>query len=147
MKRQWKKRSPNWIASLCMVGVLLLTESCFSTPFQNRKTTVFGRVRNEINEPIEGVPVVLYGQKGILGSQTRILIRGVTNVQGEYSLTTNIPKEFHSGDFDVRWFEDSTLSKLYKGVADLSINGQRTRDCCRVQVGQKTQYDWVLKRL
>jgi hypothetical protein len=142
MKRRWKKRGLHWMVGLCMVSVLLLTESCFSTPFQNRKTTVFGTVKNEMNQPIEGVPVVLRGEKGILGSQTQELTRVETNNQGEYSLTTDIQKEFHSGQV---MLEPSILFGKYEGES-IYINGQKTKDCCLVVVGQKTQYDWVLRR-
>jgi hypothetical protein len=145
MKRRWKSFfiPPSGVRGLIYIaGVLCMSVSCKT---KDRTTMVFGTVKNEINQPIEGITVLLLGEKGILASQSRELTRTKTNKQGEYSLTTDIPKEFHSGNVVCNRLGDMDLSNQY-GEGPVFINGQQTKNCCRVTIGQKAQYDFILIR-
>ena len=119
--------------------VLGLSVSCKK---QDWTTIVFGTVKNEINQPIEGVEMTLSGQKGVFQSRSTSLKNTKTDAKGEYSITIEIPKDYHSGDVA---FNESSLFNMYEG-GSLYFNGQQTKECCPVTVGKKSQYDFVLVR-
>jgi hypothetical protein len=70
---------------------------------EDRTTVVFGKVTDDTNHPIEGVVMELYGEKGILASRTTKLKSTITDAKGEYTITTEIPKDYHSGDIVYEW--------------------------------------------
>ena len=110
---------------------------------EDRTTIVFGTVKNEINQPIEGVEMVLYAERGILGSIHTKLKSAKTDAKGEYTISAEIPKEYHSGTVI---YDFQPLFNFYKGGDGVYFNGKITDECCRVTVGQKSQYDLVLFR-
>ena len=114
---------------------------------QDRTTIVFGKVTNEINQPIADVEMVLYGEKGILGSVSAPLKSVFTDNKGEYMVTLEIPKEYHSGEVLPFWTSSKMpLYEKYEGISDVFLNGQQSQGCCSVPVGQKSQYDFRLVR-
>ena len=126
-----------------LIALLALTLSCKK---EDRTTVVFGTVKNEINQPIEGIEMVLYGEKGILASRSTELKSTKTNAQGEYTITAEISKDYHSGSVLYNWYGKPPLYDTYKGGGGIYFNGQKTQDCCPLVVGQKSQYDFVLER-
>ena len=135
MKKQWKQY-------LYIAAVLCVSASCIK---EDRTTIVFGTVKDELNNPIVGVDVELYGMKGVFQGRRTFLKTTKTDSKGEYIITAEISKDFHSGDLDIIPNE-KILEKYSIDVSKLYFNGNQTNDCCRVSVGQKSQYDLVLFR-
>jgi hypothetical protein len=133
------KKLKKW---LYMAGLLCMSVSCKK---EDRTTVVFGKVTNDINQPIEGVEMVLYGEKGILGSRSTRLKSTLTDAKGEYTITTEIPTDYHSGSINCEWFRDPKFYNMYTDGA-LYFNGQQTQECCPLRVGTKSQYDFGLVR-
>ena len=134
MKKQWK---------FCFYAafVLCMSASCIK---EDRTTVVFGTVKDDVNNPIAGADVELNGVKGVFQGRSTFLKTTRTDAKGEYSITAEIPKEFHSGNID---FTPNKITDKYSDFgAKLYLNGNQTKDCCRVPVGQKSQYDLVLLR-
>ena len=133
------------IKPLLYVAVVLgLSVSCKK---QDRTTIVFGTVKDNLGKPIVGVDMNLYREKGILGSRAKLLKTVQTDTKGEYSITTEIPKDYHSGDVLCNFFNDAKFYGIFdSNKGDIIFNGQATKDCCSVKIGQKNQYDWILFR-
>ena len=131
MNKQWKQY-------LYIAAVLCVSASCM---FQDRTTVVFGTVKDDVGKPIKGVDIEFYGEKGILGSRQTLLRTISTDIKGEYTITIEMPKEFHSGD--IIWRLDATAQGLYTLDSRLFFNGNETKDCCGVSVGEKNQYDRI----
>ena len=130
-----------------LIYSILIAYIGISCKKQDRTTIVFGKVTNEINQPIQGVNMALYGEKGILASRSTKLKNAITDANGEYTITVEIPKEYHSGSVDCLWYDNPILDKLYtENGGVLYFNGNETRDCCPLIVGQKSQYDFGLVR-
>lgn len=125
--------------------VALLIGSVAGCKKEDRTIVVFGKVTNDINQPIEGVEMVLYGEKGILGSRSTRLKSTLTDAKGEYTITTEIPTDYHSGDTGYEW-NNSALPNKYSGGGGVYFNGQQTQNCCSVKIGTKSQYDFGLVR-
>ena len=123
---------------LYVAVVLGMSMSCKTN---DRTTVVFGTVKDDLGKPIVGVEIRLNGEKGGFGSQQRFLKATKTDTKGEYNVTTEIPKDYHSGDLYLD--PDMKLGKQYSS-SRLYFNGNETNDCCGVTIGQKNQYDWVL---
>ena len=124
--------------------VLGLSLSCKK---QDRTTIVFGTVKDNLGKPIVGVDMNLYGEKGVLGSRAKLLKTVQTDTKGEYSITTEIPKDYHSGDVICNFFNDAKFYGTFdSNKGDIFFNGQATRYCCSIIIGQKNQYDWILFR-
>lgn len=129
---------------LYAAGVLLLTEGCFYDPTKSRTTTVFGTVTDfDTKLPVSNVEIVIYGQKGILGSVTSDLKIVSTDANGRYNVVVNAPKEFHSLGVANNFDSDRNLVVKYRDYQTF-LNGQRTQNCCKVEIGSKTQYDFVM---
>ena len=141
-----KKQRKQFATPLGVRGLLLITLLTLSCKKEDRTTVVFGTVKNEINQPIEGIEMVLYGEKGILASNHKQLKSAKTDAKGEYTITVEISKDYHSGSVVYNWFGTPPLYDTYKGGAGVYFNGQLTQDCCPLVVGQKSQYDFVLER-
>ncbi|NBB21357.1 hypothetical protein GVN20_18470 [Runella sp. CRIBMP] len=128
-------------ALICLLAVLFLaTVGCKK---QDRTTMVFGIITNDINQPIEKVPVEIHGNNGIIASSGDKLTTVYTNAKGEYSVTLDVPKGYHSVQVFAKWYSDTAFVNKYKN-STVTKNGRATRDCCRGELGQKTQYDFVL---
>ena len=122
--------------------VLGMSVSCKK---EDRTTIVFGTVKDDLEKPIAGVEIELYGVKGAFAAQLTPLKTTQTDIKGEYSITAEISKDDHSGylSFD----PDQKLMKEYlDSPTRLYFNGNETRECCRASIGQKSQYDLVLFR-
>ncbi len=127
--------------------VTLLIGSVAGCKKEDRTTVVFGKVTNDINQPIEGVVMELYGERGILGSVSTYLKRSTTDAKGEYIITTEIPKDYHSGSIFYEWNNSQPpLYDKYSRGGGVYFNGQQTQECCPLRVGTKSQYDFVLVR-
>ena len=123
--------------------LLALSLSCKK---QDRTTVVFGTVKDEINQPIEGIEMVLYGEKGIFASQSTELKSTKTDARGQYTITTEISKDYHSGSVLYNWYGKPPLYDTYKREEAVYFNSQKTQDCCPLVVGKRSQYDFVLVR-
>ncbi len=104
---------------------------------------VFGTVTDDINQPIEKVPIEVHGNNGIIAAKGDMLTTVYTNVKGEYSVTLDVPKGYHSVEVFAKWYSDTTFVNKYKN-STVTKNGGATRDCCRGEIGRKTQYDFFL---
>ena len=124
---------------LYVAVVLGMSVSCKT---DDRTTIVFGTVKDDLGKPIAGVEINLYGVKGAFAARLTPLKSTKTDTKGEYNITTEIPKDYHSGD--LIWTQDMKLTEQYAPSSRLYFNGNETNDCCRVTIGQKNQYDWVL---
>lgn len=118
---------------------MLLTEGCFSNPFKSRTTTVFGTVTdNDTKLPVSNLEIVIYGEKGVLGSVSRDLEKVYTDSNGKYNVTIDASKEYHTlgvgNNYDVNKYSDYLLF----------LNGEQTNFCCPVNIGSKTQYDFMM---
>lgn len=138
------RSSPHWVKSLFYVfGLFLVTEGCFVNPFKSQKTTVFGTVTdNDTKLPVDSAEIVIYGEKGILGANSKDLQILYTDSGGKYNAVVDVPKEFHSLGVAVTE-RDLAFAIKYRGHL-LFLNGQRTNNCCRVEIGSKTQYDFIM---
>ncbi|MDF7820198.1 hypothetical protein P1X15_21440 [Runella sp. MFBS21] len=129
---------------LYAVAVLCLTEGCFSAPFQSRTTTIFGTVTdNDTKLPVSNLEIVIYGQKGVLGSVSSDLKKVSTDSNGKYNVDVDAPKEFHSLGVGNNFDSDKSLVVQYRDYL-IFLNGQQTQNCCRVEIGSKTQYDFIM---
>ena len=134
-----KKQLKPW---LYLAVVLLLTEGCFSTPFKSRKTTVSGTVTDlDTKLPVSNLEIAIDGEKGTLGSVSRELKIVSTDSSGKYNVIIDAPKEFHSIQVGNLW--DRKFSSKYRSYQTY-LNGQRTQNCCRVEIGSTAQYDFVM---
>ncbi len=125
------------ILALCL---LLNLSGCKK---ERRSTYVFGRVTDNLQQPVAGVSIVIYGEK--LGGLTKgdILQTLVTDKQGLYS-TTVIPAKGYSGlQIFNQFYIKSELAKKYKDY-DFLHNGQRATDCCPAMIGEDTEYNFIL---
>ena len=122
--------------------VLGMSVSCKTN---DRTTVVFGTVKDDLDNPIAGVDVELYGVKGAFAARLTSLKSTKTDTKGEYSITAEISKDYHSGDIIFRPNE-KLLEKYTTSPSRLYFNGNETKDCCRVTIGQKNQYDRILFR-
>ena len=137
-----KKQRKQFATPLGVRGLLLITLLTLSCKKEDRTTVVFGTVKNEINQPIEGIEMVLYGEKGILASNHTQLKSTKTDAKGEYTLTSEISKDYHSGSIS---FNPSSFPAMYDN-GKVYLNTIEVWDCCPAVVGQKSQYDFVLER-
>lgn len=127
---------------LYAAAVLLLTQGCFSNPFKSRKTTIFGTVTDfDTKLPVDSVEISIDGEKGILGSVSSPLKTVFTDADGKYNIVIDAPKEFHSLTVVNLW--DRKFYPKYRGY-QIFLNGQQTQNCCRVEIGSKTQYDFIM---
>ena len=130
MKKQWKQ-------FLYVAAVLCVNTSCL---FNDRTTIVFGTVKDNFGVPVAGVDVELYGVKGVFAAQVTPLRTTQTDAKGEYSITIEMPKEYNSGDIDFVF--KNNMSFRYSNIKSiLYYNKNETKNCCRVEIGQKNQYD------
>ena len=127
---------------LYAVVVLGMSVSCKTN---DRTTMIFGTVKDNLGKPIVGVDVELYGVKGAFAARLTLLKTTQTDIEGEYSITAEISKDYHTGDIIFRPNE-KLLEKYTTSPSRLYFNGNETKDCCRVTIGQKNQYDLVLFR-
>ena len=129
---------------LYVAAVLCMSVSCKTN---DRTTVVFGTVKDDLGKPIAGIGMVLYGEKGAFQSRSTPIKTAATDAKGEYIITHEISKEYHSGTIIPDWSNvDKPLYDKYKEVSDVSFNGRSTKECCPVSVGQKSQYDFVFVR-
>ena len=127
---------------LYAAGVLLLTEGCFYDPTKSRTTTVFGTVTDfDTKLPVDSVEIAIDGEKGILGSVSRPLKTVFTDANGKYNVVVDAPKEFHSLTVVNLW--DRKFYPKYRDYQTF-LNGQRTGNCCKVEIGSKTHYDFIM---
>ncbi|WP_157607569.1 hypothetical protein [Runella limosa] len=127
---------------LYAAGVLLLTEGCFSDPTKSRQTTVFGTVTDfDTKLPVANLEIAIDGEKGILGSVSHPLKTVFTDANGKYNVVVDAPKEFHKLSV-INLYEYKFISK-YRDYSTLK-DGKRTNFCCPVEIGSKTQYDFVM---
>jgi hypothetical protein len=82
---------------------------------EDRTTVVFGKVTDDTNHPIEGVEMTLYGKKGLFAALTTPLKTVYTDAKGEYTITAEIPKDYHGGNVGCLWFRDPLLDDKYSG--------------------------------
>ena len=137
MKKQLK-------SLLYVAAVLCMSVSCKT---DDRTTIVFGTVKDDLGKPVAGVEMNLYGEKGILGSRATLLKTTQTDTKGEYSITTEMPKDYHTGNVICNFFNDAKFLGVFdSSKGDILLNGQTTKDCCATKIGQKSQYDFVLVR-
>ncbi|TAH14055.1 MAG: hypothetical protein EAZ14_04685 [Runella slithyformis] len=127
---------------LYVAAVLLMSVSCKK---EDRTTVVFGTVKDDLGKPIAGLEVELWGVKSSFAGKFTFLKTSKTDMKGEYSITTEIPKDYNFGNLKFSP-DEKILDKYNTSVSTLYFNGNETRDCCSVSVGQKSQYDLVLFR-
>lgn len=122
--------------------VMLLTEGCFSSPFKSRTTTVFGTVTdNDTKLPVNSLEIVIYGEKGVLGYVSRDLKTVYTDSNGKYNVVVDAPKEFHSLGVGNLW--DRKFNSKYRDFFSYK-DSNRVNYCCPVEIGTKTQYDFIM---
>ena len=126
----------------CIATIFLLIEGCLSSPFQSRQTNVFGTVTdNDTKLPVANLEIAIDGEKGTLGSVSSELKTVYTDTNGKYNVVIDAPKEFHSLTVGNLW--DRKFFHKYRGYQTY-LNGQRTGNCCKVEIGSKTQYDFMM---
>ena len=126
---------------LYLAAVLLLTEGCFSNPFKSRKTTVSGTVTDfDTKLGIEKVEIRIRGENGVFASSGSILKTLLTDKEGKYNCTMDVPKTYHSLDVTVNAWD----IQRYEINKNVFLNSQRTQNCCRVEIGSTVQYDFVM---
>ena len=129
---------------LYAAGVLLLTEGCFYDPTQSRTTTVFGTVTdNDTKLPVDSVQVMITGEKGVFASNADQLKIIYTDKQGYYSTTIDVPNGYHKITAINRYFDKLKYTLKYRGYFSLK-DSNRINYCCPVQVGSKTQCDFIM---
>lgn len=124
--------------------ILLLTgvSSCIFKD-QDRTTQVFGTVTNDINQPVARVPILISGKLGFLSTKEKDLTTVFTDTNGKYSATLEVPKGYHSLEINNMWFYDDMLANKYRNHVS-SGNQKQASSCCRAEIGEKTQFDFVL---
>jgi hypothetical protein len=122
---------------------LLMCNAVSCQTIADRTTTVYGTVKDEQDLPVKGIELSVYGEKGILASHPTLLKRVYSDSKGEYTVTVEIPTEYHSGDISNRWFTDLDILKKYSDY-NVYFNGQRTGSCCRLDIGKKNEYNFVM---
>ena len=124
---------------LYAVGVLLLTEGCFSDSTKSQTTTIFGTViDNDTKLPVENNEIAIWGNNGVLAFKGIKLKTVFTDKDGKYSAVIDVPKNYHSLNLD-------NIFNIYKHRDFLLfLDGKQTNFCCPVLVGSKTQYDFIM---
>jgi hypothetical protein len=124
--------------------VMLLTEGCFSSPFKSRQTTVFGTVTdNDTKLPVDSVQVMITGEKGVVASSADELKIIYTDKQGYYSTTIDVPNGYHKITVLNRYFDKLKYTLKYGGYFSYK-DSNRVNYCCPVEIGSKTQYDFMM---
>lgn len=129
---------------LYIVGVFLLTEGCFSTPFKSRKTTVFGTVtENHTKLPVDSIQIVISGLSGGIIANADELKTIYTDRNGKFEATIDVPSKYHGLNVGNRYF--SKIDNIFKYDDYLVfLNNQRVNSCCKAPIGKTTQYDFVM---
>lgn len=91
--------------------------------------------------PVANLEIAIDGEKGTLGSVSSELKTVYTDTNGKYNVVIDAPKEFHSLTVGNLW--DRKFFPKYRGYQTY-LNGQRTGNCCKVEIGSKTQYDFMM---
>lgn len=133
-----RKRSFRY--SLLFFVLIFLYVGCIK---QDRVTVVFGTVKDQNKKPIPGVLIVASGERGVLGSVSQRLMFAATDVNGEYSMTVDVSKDYHSLHIYNKWFEDTNYAKKYK-EEEILLNGSPLTDCCPAVIGEKNQFDYIM---
>jgi hypothetical protein len=107
---------------------------------EDRTTVVYGKITDDVNQPVEGVEIKLFGEKGITSSISTLLKATYTDKKGEYTITYEVSTDFHSGKIHI--YPSSDKYDINTGT--LYFNGQETKECCPLEIGKKNQYDLVL---
>jgi hypothetical protein len=122
---------------------LLMCNAVSCQTIADRTTTVYGTVKDEQDLPVKGVELSVYGEKGILASHPTLLKRVYSDSKGEYTVTVEIPTEYHSANVNNRWFTEIIYLDLYSGSISF-FNGQRTGSYCRLDIGKKNEYNFMM---
>lgn len=118
---------------------MLLTEGCFSSPFKSRTTTVFGTVTdNDTKLPLQNNKIAIWGNEGTLAFKGKIVKTVFTDKEGKYLVTIDVPKVYHSLNVDN--ISDATKYRDFFSYKD----NNRVNYCCPVEIGTKTQYDFIM---
>lgn len=88
--------------------------------------------------PLDSNEVTIWGVRGSWKPIVEMLQTVRTDKNGKYTITLNVPERFYSVNVEVQY----DFMK-YKGFF-ISINGQRTNNCCMADIGLKTQYDFIM---
>lgn len=108
----------------------------------SRTSTVYGKVTEIGGAGVDSIDVLftavkLSGEEGLL--------RSATDKDGKYSGTVNVPKGYGTLHVAIPMGGNPKFTKVYRGY-DIYINGRMSNNCCPVEIGGKTQYDFKLYR-
>jgi hypothetical protein len=125
-------------------ATLTLLSLCFTSCFlkQDRTTTVYGTITDENGQPVDSILVIAQGQDFL---HYKTIGQTYSSKSGEYEITLEVPKEFHSLNVTVPFLpvENPKYQNFYKDQK-ITKDGRRTKNCCTADIAKKTRYDFEL---
>jgi hypothetical protein len=115
-------------------------QSCFLK--QDRTTTVYGTITDQNGEPVDSILVTAQGSKHV---KYEIFDEAFTDETGHYELVADVPRQAHSVNVVIP-FSLNKNPKFGKHFKDYLVfkNEIRTLNCCNLDIGGKTRYDFQL---
>lgn len=137
-----KRRPIPWHILLLAMGFLLalLLEGC-GLGKDARVTTVYGKITDQAGLPIDSMTVIMFGGKGLSSGGVPIG-ETKTNSEGQYELVVDVPKAYSRVDAILHFEYQSLLDKYYEQL--VFQDGVRRGSCCKLSLGRKTNYDFVM---
>ncbi|WP_247235525.1 carboxypeptidase-like regulatory domain-containing protein [Telluribacter sp. SYSU D00476] len=127
-----------WASFLLLTVLFSNTTGCIS--FLDRTTTVYGRVTDDSQQPIDSLEVELSGVFTFGGGLP--LATTYTDSEGNYKITYKVPKDFSRGNVFI--IPSGKKFDKYKREYLIYVDGNLTSSCCRIPIGTSKNYDFLL---
>ena len=123
---------------LVHLALIVQLNSCFLK--QDRTTTVYGTITDQNGEAVDSILMIMQGSKHI---NYENLGKAYTDSTGHYELVADVPRKALSVNVLIPF---SSNKKFQNGFKDyiVSKNEIKTMNCCNLDIGKKTRYDFQL---
>jgi hypothetical protein len=112
-------------------------------PLLNRETVVYGLITDDDGQPLDSIPVGMYGGKGLSASGR--IGQAYSNKQGFYEIEVDVSKEWWNARVGVN-MNDMKLWKLYESYESIRNQTKKGSSDGGVSIGLRTRYDFKLIR-
>ena len=135
-----QKRSKAIANVLVLLSVFLMIGGCNPFPLFDRTTNVYGKVTDQVGQPIDSMAVIMLGHVRLSSGNVPIG-QASTNSKGEYELVIDVPKRYAKVSAVIH-SDYSSISNKYLEY-EVFKDGVR-HSCCTLVLGEKTNYDFVM---
>lgn len=107
-----------------------------------RTTTVFGKVVDRDQVPVDSIMVELDGIRNLDSEELKYTY---TNENGDFEIVLDVPRKYISVNVVIPYLPigNPKFQKKYK-IEKVFKDGQRTNNCCISTIGSKVQWDFEL---